>query len=195
MAYQTFIDAISAPPSYDISAEDLDKLPYATIYGQLGDGPQAVIVLAYIKGNERQWLTAQKESLTTAYGRLVRTDGLEHNLASLVFDTQDPLALPLNQLNGAKATGHVDLLPSYKFGLKFESQFAVKEQQTIKLGPYNKRLTLAEETFSIPEIGYQVINRFWLDDNGLVWKSKQAPSPDLPVFSITLLKPFSGDVS
>ncbi len=195
LVYQTFKEAISAPPSYDISAADLENFPYSVIYGQLDDGPQAVIVLAYVKGDERQWLTAQKESMTTKYGRVVRTAGLQHDLAAITFDGVDPLSRPLAELSGSTATGRVDLLPSYQFGLKFESRFAVKEQQTVQLGPLSKQLTFVEETFSIPEIDYHVINKFWLDDHGLVWKSEQAPSPDLPVFRVTLLKPYSGDES
>ncbi|QSX33626.1 YjbF family lipoprotein [Shewanella avicenniae] len=195
MAYQTFKDAISDPPSYEISASDLANIPYATIYGQLGDGPQAVIVLAYAKGDQRQWLTAQKESLITAHGRLIQTAGLSQNLAGLTFETADPLTLPLTQLDGAVASGYLDLLPSYRFGMKFDSRFVVKRREQVQLGPNTQELTLIEETFTIPEVHYQVVNKYWLDDRGLVWKSEQAPSPDLPVFRITLLKPFSGDLS
>lgn len=194
MVLDTFKEAIATPPSYSLTAAELQKIPYAVIYGQLDDGPQAVIVLGYIHGAERQWLTAQGESLTTKHGRLVRSAGLAKNLASLNFDGIDPLTLPLAQLDGATAHGTVDIMPTYQFGEQFTSTFSVRDERSVMLGPKQKTLTLVEERFDIPALEYHAVNRFWMDKKGLVWKSEQAPAPSLPTFRITLLKAFSGDL-
>lgn len=46
--------------------------------------------------------------------------------------------------------------------------------------------TLITEFWEIPAIEYVVENRYWIDQDGIVIRSEQAPLPDLPRFELVL---------
>ena len=51
-----------------------------------------------------------------------------------------------------------------------------------------KNLKLVEEEIINIQLGWKVLNRYWLDENGFIWKSDQFISPRLPKFEIEVTK-------
>ena len=49
-------------------------------------------------------------------------------------------------------------------------------------------LSLIEEDLKNEYLGWSVTNKYWLDDEGYVWKSIQHISPKLPPFIIEVTK-------
>lgn len=197
MAYQMIHDALIKAPDVSLSASQLKALPYAASYVRLGDEPRAMVVLAQVKGHERIWVSSEHEYLFTRYGRLVRTDGLKKaNLKRLHFENGDPLASGLEGLvkSHYRAKGTIDLMPGYRYGLPFVAHYHVAGDSSVMIANQSEQLTQIDETFAIPDMHYQTVNRYWIDKKGLVWKSIQRPVPSLPAITLTLIKPYQQDI-
>ncbi|WP_165872675.1 YjbF family lipoprotein [Celerinatantimonas diazotrophica] len=195
MAFQTIRDAMTTPSDVTISPAQLYKLPYAASYARLGDNARALIILASAKGDERLWVTKEKEALVTRHGRIIRTDDLKKANFSLHFTSADPLAGGLKGIaEHPKAEGFVDFMPGYHYGLPFKAQYKVVGQQTISIAGVQKQLTQVDESYSVPTLDFHTVNHYWLDSHGLVWQSRQQYIPKLPAIHLTLLKAYRQDL-
>lgn len=195
MAYQTIRDAITTPPDATLSSTQLSKLPYAASYARLGDNPRALIILGEAQGEERLWITKEKEALVTRHGRVIRTDDLKKANFSLHFTSVDPLASGLKGITEhPKATGFIDFMPGYHYGLPFIAQYKVVGKQTLTIGGMQKQLTQVDEHYSVDKLDFHTVNHYWLDSRGLVWKSSQQYIPQLPALKLTLLKAYRQDL-
>ncbi|CAG8998554.1 MAG: putative lipoprotein GfcB [Candidatus Celerinatantimonas neptuna] len=197
MAYQMFHDALIKGPDVSLSASQLKNLPYAASYARLGDEPRAMVVLARVKGDERIWVSRDHEYLFTRHGRLVRTDGLKKaNLKRLHFDGGDPLASGLGGLAKVhyQSKGTIDLMPDYRYGLPFIAHYKIVGHSRIVIANRSMLLTQVDETFAIPDMNYRIVNHYWMDNKGLIWKSIQRPIPSLPAITLTLIKPYQQDI-
>ncbi|MFM2482020.1 YjbF family lipoprotein [Celerinatantimonas sp. YJH-8] len=197
MAYQMFQDALIKAPDATMSDAQLAQIPYSLTYIRLGDEPRAMVVLAKVSGPERVWISSNKESLVTRYGRIIRTEHLQDaNISNITFDRHDPLADGLDGLAKAnyKASGYVDMMPGYQYGLPFQTHYTVKGTVQQNIANHAKQLIQVDEDYVIPALNYHTVNHYWLDQHGLVWKSVQRPIPTLPPFTLTLLKPFQRDL-
>lgn len=197
MAYQMFQDVLVGPADVNITDAQLAQIPYAISYVRLGEQPRATVVLAKVEGDDRVWVSGEKETLVTLNGRIVRTNGLrDANINAIRFDQGDPLADGLSSLAKAnyQASGYLDMMPGYRYGVEFQAHYIVKNGVPQEIGNHIKLLTQVDETYAIPALGYRTVNHYWLDDSGLIWKSIQRPIPDLPPFTMTLLKPYQLDL-
>ena len=195
MAYQTVHDAFTTAPDVTISSAKLSKLPYAASYARLGSNARALIILASAKGDERLWVTKQREALVTRQGRIIRTEDLKKANFTLHFTSSDLLAGGVKALRKhPKATGVVDFMPGYHYGFPFKAQYKVVGQQTISIAGVHKQLTQVDEHYSVPELNFHTVNHYWLDSYGLVWQSRQQYIPQLPPIHLTLLKAYRQDL-
>lgn len=85
-----------------LSTQQVNNIPYASIYARIDDIPQAFIVLALAEPKftltstpavtELKWLSADKAMLVTVNGRLVRTNNLlTGDLVSVESNKPDPI--------------------------------------------------------------------------------------------------------
>ena len=65
-------------------------------------------------------------------------------------------------------------------------RFVAKEK--VQLIDREEELNLIEEQIVNDYIGWEVTNKFWIDDDMFVWKSEQYISPKLPKFSMEVTK-------
>ncbi|MFM2484498.1 YjbF family lipoprotein [Celerinatantimonas yamalensis] len=197
MAYQTIHDAFVAPPNASISAQQLAQLPYAASYIQMRDASRALVILAKAKGDERMWVSHQKEAVVTRFGRIIRTDGLKPaNIKGVHFVDGDPLRHGLTslKLQHYQAKGYIDLMPDYQYGLPFTARYVVKGMASKMIGGHVIQLTEVDEYYELPQLGFHTVNKYWLSSRGLVRQSEQQLSPTLPPFKMTLLKPYQQDL-
>ena len=83
-------------PDVELTAEQVNKIPYASAYLQVGDNPQAFVVLAFADpDNSLTWIGADKNIFVTKYGRIIKTAGLDNDLYSIreIGASSDPLRL------------------------------------------------------------------------------------------------------
>ncbi|MFM2476527.1 YjbF family lipoprotein [Celerinatantimonas sp. MCCC 1A17872] len=195
MAYRTIRDALSTPSDVTISSAQLSKLPYAASYAQLGSNARALIILASAKGDERLWVTKEKEALVTRHGRIIRTDDLKKANFSVHFSFSDPLSGGIKALSKhPKAHGVVDFMPGYHYGLAFSAEYKVVGKQTLIIGGVKRELTQVDERYSLAKLDFHTVNHYWLDNHGLVWQSRQQYIPNLPSIHLTLLKAYRQDL-
>jgi hypothetical protein len=181
-----------------LSVDAIEALPYASIYAQIEDGPQAFLVLAFAEDNlnsvtELKWLSADRAMLVTANGRLVKTYNIPAgNLLNSSSTQPDPLSLGLHLPSTPTSWQHtLDWQPGYHMGYTLNSSF--KKAQPTSITINNKSIVVQHfvETVLVESLSLTYRNDFWIDPaTGVVLRSRQKIAPSLPYIVITLLKPY-----
>jgi hypothetical protein len=189
-----------------LASDDVQRLPYASLYAQVDDGPQAFMVLALAEPalsftqensstrTQLKWVSSDKGMLVTEGGRLVKSMNLpQGNLIDTDSSQPDPLTLGLQR---ASTPMHwqrtIDWQPGYHFGYQLTSRFARQDNAVIMINERPVETWHFIESVTIDALDTHYQNQFWIDGKtGKVLKSQQTLAPGLPVIDMTLLKPYS----
>ena len=189
-----------------LSTQQVNDIPYASIYAKIDDVPQAFIVLALAEApftlnqqpthavKELKWLSADKAMLVTVNGRLVRTHNLlTGDLVAVESQQADPLLLGLHLDTTPKTwTRTIDWQPGYHFGYKVSSHFDFIATETILINETPTQALHYLESVVVDNLNIQYQNEFWLaPETGHVIKSRQKIAPNQPFIEMTLLKSFA----
>lgn len=189
-----------------LSEQQVNNIPYASIYARIDDIPQAFIVLALAEPKftltlpptpaitELKWLSADKAMLVTINGRLVRTSNLlTGDLIAVESNEPDPILLGLHLDSTPKTwTRTIDWQPGYHFGYRVNSHFSFIAKENILINDTPTQALHYLESVSVDNLNIQYQNEFWLiPETGHVIKSRQKIAPNQPFIEITLLKPFA----
>ncbi|MGF1793916.1 YjbF family lipoprotein [Photobacterium profundum] len=191
----------------ELASDDVQRLPYASLYAQVDDGPQAFMVLALAEpalsletsltpniSTQLKWVSSDKGMLVTEGGRLVKSMNLpQGNLIDTYSSQPDPLTLGLQR---ASTPMHwqrtIDWQPGYHFGYQLTSRFARQDNAVIMINERPVKTWHFIESVTIEALDTHYQNQFWIDGKtGKVLKSQQTLAPGLPVIDMTLLKPYS----
>ena len=97
---QSMVDTFRASlfDNQDITVADqqIQALPYSTMYLRLNEGQRIFVVLGYIEQEQSKWLSQDNAMLVTHNGRLLKTVKLNNNLLEVTNSGQDPLRKPLD---------------------------------------------------------------------------------------------------
>jgi hypothetical protein len=193
-SYEAARFLIVGQPDVPITRDRINQIPYATISAKIGKGPRSILVLYWIRGTDLHWLSADRATIVTRDGRVVKTAGFPDNMIDTRFSDRDPVARVLHRPDHpTELTRTVDFDQGNMFGIPIMSQF-------ITLGP--TRITIAElevETVLVREanttregFSWSFENLYWVDAvDGFVWKSRQYISRNFPPVDIEVLKPAS----
>lgn len=191
-----------------LDQDDVNSLPYASIYAKVSDGPQAFMVLALAEPKARltkhqatpqqtiqlKWMSSDNGMLVTENGRLVKTLNLpQGNLIETTSSQPDPLVLGLH-LPSTPTTWQrmIDWQPGYHFGYTLQSEFTRQKDAVIIVNEKPIEALYFTETVTVSSLNTEYQNDFWLHpQTGKVLKSRQKIAPSLPYVEITLLKPYS----
>ncbi|WP_051416074.1 YjbF family lipoprotein [Salinivibrio socompensis] len=192
-AYQGFPDAHK-------SWEEIDALPYASLYAQLDNGPQGFMVLAFAEPSQHpspnlKWLSGDNEMLVTRNGRLVKTVNLtDGNLMATYTDSPDPLSVGLATMIMPHTWSRtIDWQPGNHSGYRADSIFKRGKTQSVSVNGTPVQTTHYIELVTIPALNVQYTNDYWLaNDTGRIVKSYQHLAPNLPAVTLTHLKPYQG---
>lgn len=189
-----------------LSEQQVNNIPYASIYARIDGIPQAFIVLALAEPKftltlpptpaitELKWLSADKAMLVTINGRLVRTSNLlTGDLIAVESNEPDPILLGLHLDSTPKTwTRTIDWQPGYHFGYRVNSHFSFIAKENILINDTPTQALHYLESVSVDNLNIQYQNEFWLiPETGHVIKSRQKIAPNQPFIEITLLKPFA----
>ncbi|CAG21068.1 YjbF family lipoprotein [Photobacterium profundum] len=187
----------------EFANDDVQRLPYASLYAQVDDGPQAFMVLALAESalsltpntrTQLKWVSSDKGMLVTESGRLVKSLNLpQGNLIDTYSNQPDPLILGLHR---ASTPMHwqrsIDWQPGYHFDYQLTSRFARQDNAVIMINERPITTWHFVETVTIDVLDTSYKNQFWIDGKtGKVLKSQQKLAPGLPFIDMTLLKPYS----
>ena len=182
-AFSTIKNLYFQDNNLKITSDVIEKIPFASALLKIGRGSQGLIILESINGYEETWVSADGLFIVLNKGRIVKTAGIEHNL--IAFNTN---------LNITTVDETIKYYQYYSYdnpplnNLKVEVEINNKGMVKTKLFDKEKELFLTEETITSQYHGWSFTNKFWFDENGFVWKTRQKISPKLPFFEIEITK-------
>lgn len=174
-------------------ADYAEKLPYASIAVTLKNIPKALLVLAKTEENDLHWMSSDQSLLATRMGRLIRTAGLPQNILQTSFVDQDLIAsgVSLTKLQSTKNRRIIDLSPGNRYGMVVESYYSVKQkEEVIHILRHEHATAHITEHCHVPALAWRFENHFWIDDQGMVWRSIQHIAPEMSSVEIELIKAY-----
>jgi hypothetical protein len=163
-----------------VSRESVLKIPVATLgVQQHKNFNESAFRLMQVTPVGHIWLGPNKSSIMTAYGRILRTAGLQNNLTDQVFQNRDPLANPVAvDWDTAEATRSVDYNSEIGFGYKVNCTYEEIDTGPIKIIEASHEVRLIVEKCESDAIRWRFKNKFWIDAaTGFIWKSEQWTHP------------------
>ena len=166
-------------PQPELTREQLNQIPSATIALSLGDGPRTFLVPLADNGGYLNYLDSGGHGLVMLKGAVTGTQALGRDLEAVRHHPDDPIA-------------HPTPVADWPGGVYRDYQFARR---------------LARETIEIVEIDFdvvrisevctnarrQVTNTYWVEpETGFIWKSRQWLGPHLEQATVEIIRPYSG---
>ena len=186
-AIKTIKGAIVGYKNESITPELVKDIPYASSILKIGKGAPGLIILASLSEDEETWVSSDGIYLVFKEGRVIKTRGFFNNLTDF-----KSLEINLKRLIDSKEPESFVNYYSYDhpklINMKVSGERRFIEKEEIKLLGRTQQLYLIEESFENDYIGWKGTNKFWVDDEMFIWKSKQYISPKLPEFYIEVTK-------
>ena len=189
-----YIEAIKTIKGYlagyendSITPELIKGIPYGSSILKIGKGAPGLIILESLSGTEETWVSSDRIYLVIKKGRIIKSRGFFNNLVSFKAAEID-----FKRLVSSGESEPFVYYYSYDepelINMKVYGERRFIRSEKVQLLGYEKQLNLIEESFSNDYIGWQETNKFWVDDEMFVWKSKQFISPKLPEFNVEVTK-------
>ena len=151
-----------------LTEEYIAKQPYSFARVDLGKAANIIMVLQKVDNNFYTWVSSTGEKIITLNGKIIKTEGLPHNLEFL-----NPTKFKLFS-EKPNYSGTYDLL------LKDPRAF-VEQDFSISIIQNSPSELLIEEKITMSILNRQYSNFYWVDKkSGKVIKTKQAINPKLP---------------
>ena len=186
-AIRTIKGVIVGYENDSITPELVKDIPYASSILKIGKGAPGLIILESLSEDEETWVSSDGIYLVFKEGRIIKTSGFFNNLIGF-----ESLEIDLKRLIDSKEP--VPFVNYYSYdhpkliNMKVSGERKFIRKEEIKLLGRKQQLYLIEESFKNGYIGWKGTNKFWVDDEMFVWKSKQSISPKLPEFYIEVTK-------
>ena len=151
-----------------LTEEYIAKQPYSFARVDLGKAANIIMVLQKVDNNFYTWVSSTGEKVITLNGKIIKTEGLPHNLEFL-----NPTKFKLFS-EEPNYSGTYDLL------LKDPRAF-VEQDFSISIIQNSPSELLIEEKITMSILNRKYSNFYWVDKkSGKVIKTKQAINPKLP---------------
>ncbi|MFK8259215.1 YjbF family lipoprotein [Erwinia sp. AnSW2-5] len=171
--------------------EQIDNMPYASMYLRVNGGQQIFVVLGFNENGQQKWITRDKAMLVTQHGRMVKTLGMGDNLNEVSNLDSDPLRDALHLTEGASWTRTLRWTEggTPQAGTAV-SHFSRLKDEVLQLVGQPVACRVWQEDVSIAESGESWRNTFWVDiSSGQVRQSLQMLGADYIPVESTILKP------
>lgn len=179
--------SVFGTPGVQLTADDIQNMPYTSQYMRLNNGPQLLVVLAYSENGQQKWVTQDRATIVTQHGRIVKTLLGGDNLLSISNIDSDPLNKPNQIVDGASWsrtlgwTEHKQI--RYAAAL---SQFRWQGTDTLTLADVSTPVRVLVEEACTDQACWQ--NRFWVDSEGQIRQSEQFLGAGFFPVKTTLIK-------
>ena len=187
-AFMAIKNAIKGYENTEITPELIKSIPYASSLVRVGKGPYGLMILESIKGDLATWVTADGIYLIMKKGKIIKTKGFASNLSNMLT----PAAFNNLNLNVLENEGVLIYYYTYDqtvlVDLEIKAEYEIIRTDTLNLISESKELTLIHEKLTSNLIHWNVLNKYWVDENYYVWKSEQYVSPKIPVISFEITK-------
>ena len=184
-------DIVSSPK--DLTLEEVNKVPYASMQVRLGRAPNVLVVLEEERQGVLKWTTSNQIKIYTKNGKIVRLTGTENVLEKVDLDPNYPL-LNKKILN---ANLDISIVSFYSFknpnlyNLAVRSEFKFVKKEKIKILGEEFDTLLFEEISDQNDIYWNFKNYYWVDEKEkIVLKSIQDFTPKNPQLFFTMTKKY-----
>ncbi|WP_238322350.1 YjbF family lipoprotein [Vibrio mexicanus] len=189
------IKAFWGESDIELSAEEVENVPYASLYVRINDGPQIFMVLAFAEQNPNtgstrlKWISSDYAMLITENGRIVKTLNLPFsNLVNISSSPEFKSAPLITEWNAT-----YDWQPNHQFNHQANVKTVISgNKESYRSLLWEDELILIDEIISFNELDKIIKNSYWVDNNNQVLRSNQWLVPEQLHVSIEVLKPFSG---
>ena len=169
---KSFWHSLFGTPGVQLTADDIQNMPYASQYMQLNNGPQLFVVLAFAENGQQKWVTQDQATVVTQHGRIVKTLLGGDNLLSVSNLDADPLMKPNQIVDGASWTRTIGWTEHKQVRYATaRSQFHWEGSDTLTLAGDSTAVRVLVEDASTDQASWQ--NRFWVDSDGQIRQSEQ----------------------
>lgn len=187
--FETIKYAFSSPQDAHLTEQQIAEFPYTAVYARWEDSARLLVVLGFADGDDLSWITAERETLVTRSGRVVRTIGVDTELLAVSNLAQDPLQCVLDTDNCILSWERAIDIERHqqRYSRIVTSEFSVQGEENLQL-PDGKsyQVTRIEEHGQMGEQAF--VNIFWLEADGHVVKSRQQIIPERAALELTQVK-------
>ncbi|SDH67588.1 YjbF family lipoprotein [Propionivibrio dicarboxylicus] len=169
-----------------------DTLPYASIAVTFKNWKKLLLILGKVEGDEQHWISEDRGVLVTRFGRIIKTVGLPEELLKTVFHSPDFFErTQLTTPSAESARRSIDLSPGNRYAVIVNSTLTpLGDMTAIQIGKHIRQVRCFEENGEATALSWRFTNRYWADASGFVWKSEQQTSPNTPIITIEVAKPY-----
>ena len=186
-AFKTIKGVIVGYENELITPDLIKNIPYASSILKIGKGASGLIILESKEEEQETWVSSDGIYLVFKEGRIVKTSGFFNNLINFKsVETNFASLIDTNESESLVYYYSYDDPELIDMRVQASRRFVAKEK--VQLIDREEELNLIEEQIVNHYIGWEVTNKFWIDDDMFVWKSEQYISPKLPKFSTEVTK-------
>jgi len=185
-AFKSIQGLLLSPENKDLTPQLVQKIPYATLILKIGKGAPGLLILESKKRERTYWVSADGVFILIEEGRIIQTAGMENNLKRYVSNYS--LTHSLKNLDTSNVINYYSFNRPILNNLKVKSNFKKVGMEQVTILSKTRNLTLYEETINNEYLGWSRVNKYWVDKENYVWKSRQYISPKLPPFYIEVTK-------
>ena len=190
-AFKTIKGVIVGYENELITPDLIKNIPYASSILKIGKGASGLIILESKEEEQETWVSSDGIYLVFKEGRIVKTSGFFNNLINFKsVETNFASLMETNESEPLVYYYSYDNPELIDMRVQASRRFVAKEK--VQLIDREEELNLIEEQIVNHYIGWEVTNKFWIDDDMFVWKSEQYISPKLPKFYIEVTKKPAG---
>ena len=190
-AFKTIKGLIVGYENEQITSDLIKNIPYASSILKIGKGAPGLIILESKEEEQETWVSSDGIYLVFKEGRIVKTSGFFNNLINFKsVETNFASLMDANESESLVYYYSYDDPELIDMRVQVSRKLVAKEK--VQLIDREKELNLIEEQIVNHYIGWEVTNKFWIDDDLFVWKSEQYISPKLPKFYIEVTKKPAG---
>lgn len=160
--------------SIELSDEYISNQPYSFLRADFGQGSNVIMVLQKIENGLYTWTSEYQEKITTYNGKIIKTQGLNHNIE---------IMNPSKFKYFSNSNNYIGVFNTL---LKEPTAF-IEQQFAISMIEQSETL-LFEEKIYIEPLNQRYSNFYWLDGKtGQAVKTKQKIHPDLPTIRLDFI--------
>jgi hypothetical protein len=186
-AFKTIKGLIVGYENELITPDLIKNIPYASSILKIGKGASGLIILESKEKEQETWVSSDGVYLVFKEGRIVKTSGFFNNLINFKsVETNFASLMDTNESESLVYYYSYDDPELIDMRVQASRRFVTKEK--VQLIDREEELNLIEEQIVNHYIGWEVTNKFWIDDDMFVWKSEQYISPKLPKFYTEVTK-------
>jgi hypothetical protein len=186
-AYKTIKGVIVGYENELITPDLIKNIPFASSTLKIGKGASGLIILESKEEELETWVSSDGVYLVFKEGRIVKTSGFFNNLINFKsVETNFASLMDTNESESLVYYYSYDDPELIDMRVQASRRFVAKEK--VQLIDREEELNLIEEQIVNHYIGWEVTNKFWIDDDMFVWKSEQYISPKLPKFYTEVTK-------